>query len=342
MSVSQRHEFFIQWHLTERCNLRCRHCYQSGEPLEEMSLHQCIDVIGEAADMLEGWSESFGIEFAPSANISGGEPLLRGDVFAIMEELGRRGFDIYLLTNGTLVDEGRARRLADIGASGVQVSVEGPEDVHDSIRGRGSFSSAMNGVDHLLDAGLTVTLNATLSRLNAARFMELVVIAQDAGVQRLGFSRLVPSGRGRGLLEQSLDRWQVRDLYGAILSLKADGLTIVSGDPVAHQARLSDAGDAGATPLGGCAAGLSGLTLLADGTLLPCRRLPVPLGNVCEDSIREIWATSEVLNALRDRQKYAGKCSSCPRWAACRGCRAIAYAHGGSILAEDPGCFIGS
>jgi len=75
--------------------------------------------------------------------------------------------------------------------------------------------------------------------------------------------------------------------------------------------------------------------------VLPCRRLHVPIGNVRDDSLRQLWATSEVLQALRDRSFYKGKCAHCSRWANCRGCRAIAHAVTGDYLAEDPGCFIG-
>ena len=96
---------------------------------------------------------------------------------------------------------------------------------------------------------------------------------------------------------------------------------------------------------GGCAAAVSGITLMADGTVTPCRRLPIPIGNVLTDSLREIWATSEVLQRLRNRDLYKGKCGGCERWSSCRGCRAIAYAHSlclgaGDYLADDPQCFI--
>ena len=106
-------------------------------------------------------------------------------------------------------------------------------------------------------------------------------------------------------------------------------------------------GDRGDIPLGGCAAGVSGMTILPDGTLTPCRRLYIPVGNIRKDSFREVWATSEVLEGIRDRSRYKGKCGSCKRWADCRGCRAIAYAFSraqgkSDFLAEDPQCFIGS
>ena len=174
----------------------------------------------------------------------------------------------------------------------------------------------------------------------------MVDIANTLGVQRLGFSRLVPSGRGLNLVNRMLDREQVREIYESIFSLSTGSLEIVTGDPVASQMK-SNSGfdDCGSIATSGCAAGISGLTLLPDGTVTPCRRLAIPVGNVREDSLREIWANSKILEQLRDRSQYKGRCGSCPRWATCRGCRAIAYAysltHGkGNFLAEDPQCFI--
>jgi radical SAM protein with 4Fe4S-binding SPASM domain len=306
-----------------------------------MPLKEALAVVDEVSEMLEDWSDAYGMEFSPSANISGGEPFLRKDIFSILGELKGRGFDLYVLTNGTLVDREIAHRLSGLDVKGVQVSVEGPEVVHEKIRGKGSFALSVKGVENLLAEGITVTLNTTLSNINAAYFMELVVLAQSVGVQRLGFSRLVPSGRGRELLGDALRKEQVKELYEAIFLLNPKGLMLVTGDPVASQFSIPDTEDGGMTALGGCAAGVSGFTLLSDGTVLPCRRLPVSLGNVREDSIREIWATSEVLNSLRDKSMYKGKCAACSRWASCRGCRAIAYAHSGKILSEDPGCFVG-
>jgi radical SAM protein with 4Fe4S-binding SPASM domain len=345
MSITEPRDFFIQYHLTERCNLRCSHCYQTGERGDEMSFDEIKEMVEEASDMIAQWSEAFGMTFSPSFNITGGEPFLRHDLYEVLEEIGGRGFEIYLLTNGTLIDEKKARRLAGLGVNGVQVSIEGPEEVHETIRGEGSFSASLRGVRHLLDAGLVVTLNTTLSRVNADRFMDMVALSSSLGVQKLGFSRLVPSGRGKGLLGQMLGTEKVKELYEAINSMDAGSLKIVTGDPVA--ANMSSPADdsGGSVPLGGCAAGLSGMTIMPDGTITPCRRLPVPIGNVRKDSLRQIWATSEILAALRDKSRYKGKCGRCRRWDNCRGCRAIAYAYSaaqgeGDILAEDPQCFL--
>ncbi len=346
MSINYSHDFFIQWHLTERCNLRCTHCYQEDRRREEMSLTEIQHVVDEIAEMMRDWKEAYGINFSTSFNITGGEAFLREDIFDILDAIVTRGFDIYVLSNGTLITKERSSILASLEVKGVQVSMEGPEEIHDVIRGRGSFASALRGIRNLLEAQVKVSLNTTLSCINAGHFMGMVDLAASLGVQRLGFSRLVPSGRGVVLLDKMLEKEAVKNLYSEILSLRPAGLEIVTGDPVASQLASSVHEDAGVIPSGGCAAGVSGITILADGTLTPCRRLNIPIGNIRRDSLREVWAMSEVLGLLRNKASYKGKCATCKNWALCRGCRAIAYAYAlakgqGDFLAEDPQCFIG-
>lgn len=345
MALAQDFDFLIQWHLTEECNLHCRHCYQSGKKVRELSLAEIREVIAEIADMLADWQSIHGISFAPGFNITGGEPFLRGDFFTILEEIAACGYDQFVLSNGTLIDADKAARLAELGVAGVQVSMEGPAEVHNQIRGRGSFAAAISGVENLLRAGLPVTLNVTVSRLNARRVPEMAALAASLGVQRLGVTRLVPSGRGREMLTEMLTTGEVRQLYEELFALAIPGLAIVTGDPVAAQMSLEAGADQGCAPYGGCAAGVSGLTLLADGTIVPCRRLDIPLGNVRTDALREVWATSPILARLREKKLYGGKCAGCERWGGCRGCRAIAYAWSvaqgeDDFLAADPQCFL--
>lgn len=344
MSSNKALEFFVQWHLTERCNLRCRHCYQEGVSREELPLSAILNTIDEIDEMIKAWSESYEMAFSPSFTVTGGEPFLRSDLFQILSAMQQKGFDLSLLSNGILIDREKARQLSRLGIKGVQISLEGPEKVHESIRGRGSFSATLAGVGHLVAQRIPVTLNMTLSRLNATFIADMAILAQSLGVSRLGFSRLVPSGRGTALMDQFLSREEVRDLYEKIFPKGFENLQIVTGDPVASQMDEPEPDeDLGSVPLGGCAAGVSGLTLLSDGTVFPCRRLPVSIGNVTRDSLRELWVSSPVLESLRDKSKYQGKCGQCKRWAACRGCRAIAYAasrSGHDFLAEDPQCFL--
>ncbi len=314
-----------------------------------MSLSEIKAVIAEVSDMIKDWSEAYDIAFMSGFNITGGEPFLRQDLMQILQELQNRKFDIYILSNGILISSERARLLADIGIKGVQISIEGPENIHDAIRGKGSFSSSRKGIGNLLDKGIEVTLNVTLSDINAGHFIDVIELALSIGVHRLGFSRLVPSGKGADLIDSMLKADSVKKIYREIFSVNVNGLKIVTGDPIASQMRLHAVENADASinsiPAGGCAAGVSGLTILPDGTITPCRRLPISIGNARTDSLREVWATSSVLNILRDKSAYKGKCKKCIRWVQCRGCRAIAYAYSqskgkGDFLAEDPQCFI--
>jgi radical SAM protein with 4Fe4S-binding SPASM domain len=278
--------------------------------------------------------------------VTGGEPFLHPDLYKILASLHRNNFDLYILTNGTLVHQREAAALAEIPVKGVQASLEGTEGVHDNIRGKGSFQSAIRGVNHLLSQNLRVTLNLTLSALNVDSIEEMAHLASSLGVQRIGFSRLVPSGRGLGLIDSILSKERVREAYRKIQSMCIPDLDIVTGDSI-YSCSLDNTPPENRTiPFGGCAAGVSGLTILPDGTLLPCRRLNVPLGNILKDNVRSLWATSPVLTSLRNKKKYKGKCRTCEQWAQCRGCRAIAYQHSllkgrGNYLSEDPQCFVG-
>lgn len=344
MATHNPFDFFIQWHLTEQCNLRCSHCYQDESTSPGMSFSAIQKTAAEASDMIKEWSGRYRISFQKSMNITGGEPFLRPDLFDILEEIKSRDFAVHLLTNATLIDTVRARRLSDIGVDGVQVSMEGPENVHDMIRGPGSFKAAAEGVEKLVDAGLAVTLNVTISALNADHLRTVIARGSDLGVKRIGFSRLVPSGRGRVLIANMLNRAELKKLYSSVLFLESENVAIVTGDPVAAQMKNPATGDAGNIAVSGCAAGLSGLTIHPDGVVTPCRRLGIPIGTVLKDSLRGLWCTSPVLQKLRNRSGYRGRCGACERWAVCRGCRAIAYAVSRArgqddLLADDPQCF---
>jgi len=325
--------------------LRCKHCYQEGGQVQELPLAAIYRVIDEISAMLQAWQEAYDLDFHPSFNVTGGEPFLRAGLFDILEKMAGTGFEIYLLSNGTCITAERARKVAALGVKGVQISLEGPEEIHEQVRGAGSFAAALDGVRNLRQAGVKVSLNATISRMNAPYFRDMADLAAGLGVARLGFSRLVPSGRGRAWLDQMLTTAEVRQFYANALALRVEGLEIATGDPMAAQMHTPAPATEESFPAGGCAAGVAGLTILADGTVTPCRRLPIPLGKVGENSLREIWAASPVLEQLRDKSRYRGKCGRCRRWSACRGCRAIAYAYAQSrgqadFLGPDPQCFI--
>jgi radical SAM protein with 4Fe4S-binding SPASM domain len=337
------YSFFVQWHLTERCNLRCRHCYQ-GETASEMSREEIVGAVNEVKATIDGWRTAYDLEITPAIHFTGGEPLLRRDIFTILDHARSLGFSLSLLSNGTLITEETARRIGQAGVSDVQVSLEGLEDVHDSIRGRGSFRAAVRGIKNLVAQGIDTNINITVSRVNADQIEGLADLAVGLGAGAVTFSRLVPCGRGGALAGEMLTPSELAGLYDRARGIGASyGITVSSLDPLFTLAGIKEEVPQLDFPVGGCSAGLYGLTIASDGCVMPCRRMDVVIGNIREQSLRELWAESPVLWALRTRREYHGGCESCYYWAVCRGCRAIALASarlGGreDFLGADPQC----
>jgi AdoMet-dependent heme synthase len=216
------------------------------------------------------------------------------------------------------------------------------EKVHDSIRGKGSFKRAMRGISRLVNNGVEASTNTTLSRLNDAQARELVTLGEEAGLSAVTFSRLVPCGSGLKLLKDMLSPDNLASFYRELNKTRSEKVQIISRDPLAGVARV--AGDIPDTefPIAGCAAGLFGITVSSDGSVMPCRRMNLVIGNIATQPFREIWE-SPVLWSLRNRKFYHGNCGVCRYWMICRGCRAVALAvsriHGGEdFLGSDPQC----
>jgi radical SAM protein with 4Fe4S-binding SPASM domain len=336
-------DFFVQFHLTEKCNLSCRHCYQSAT-VSEMTYEEICGAITEVRRTVQGWAVDHDIDVSPSLHFTGGEPLVRQDLFSVLGYASGCGFSVSLMTNGTLIDEAAARRIADAKVTDVQISLDGTEAAHDSLRGRGAHRRALDGVRSLVAAGVETNLNVTVTRRNMSQTGELVHVAEELGASGIAFSRLVPSGRGKGLMAEALTRDETGRFYDELRRHRANSrIAVGSRDPLATIADIDVDVPQTELPVGGCAAGVFGVTITADGTIMPCRRMDLPIGNVKIDSLRELWVESPVLVALRTRERYHDTCQSCSYWPVCRGCRAIALAYSraegkNDYLGPDPQC----
>ena len=337
-------DFFVQWHLTERCNLRCRHCYQERRKPGELSNDEVKREIDGAVEMLAAWEEEYGISLSPSIHFTGGEPLLYRGLWNVIAHARQAGFDVAVLTNGSLVTAEDAVQAADLGIVDIQVSLEGPPEIHDGIRGPGSFTAAIRGVRLLHEEGNQVSANMTLSRLNVESIEETVRAARDAGFDGMGFSRLVPCGSGESLLGDMLSSAEIKGAFGRAFALGSPSFTVTSGDPLAGVLAGVAPSPESSLTLSGCSAGYSGVTITSDGSVMACRRIGIKIGNLRKTSLREIWSTSRLLWRLRQRESYGGKCGQCSLWPSCRGCRAVAYAWSrargrADVFADDPQCW---
>ena len=344
-SAIKAFEFFIQWHLTERCNLRCRHCYQGGRRVQEMTLGEVKQEIDEATAMFEAWEGEHNLSVSRSIHFTGGEPFLYEGLWDVVAHARKQGYGVALMSNGCLVTSDDAKRASTLKISDIQISLEGPPDLHDSIRGRGSFAAAAKGVETLVGFGNRVSANVTLSRLNVEQIEETTETARRMGFYGIGFSRMVPCGRGKALKDRLLSPQELKRAYQRVLGLSTPSFEVVSGDPLAGTLLESKVPFGCNLTLGGCSAGFSGITITSDGSVMPCRRIGLIAGNLKRKPLRAIWASSRLLWRLRRRESYQGKCGRCPLWPSCRGCRAVAYAHSANqgkpdLFADDPQCWV--
>ncbi len=338
-------DFFIQWHLTERCNLRCRHCYQTRKKPGEMSIDELKYEIDGAREMFKAWEEEYDIILSPSIHFTGGEPLVYRGIWDVIAHVRQCGFNVAILTNGSLLKAEDAAKASQLGIVDVQVSLEGPPEIHDGIRGPGSFDAAVRGARLLIETGNKVSANMTLSGLNVGRIEETIEIARDLGFSRMGLSRLVPCGSGGTLLSSILTSSQIMDAYGRASALSSPSFRVSSGDPLAGVLSGAKPPPQSQLALSGCSAGFSGLTITSDGSVMPCRRIGLKIGNLRKTPLRKIWSSSKILWRLRQRESYSGKCGKCSLWPSCRGCRAVAYAYSKShgtpdLFADDPQCWM--
>lgn len=328
-------EFYFQWHITERCNRACKHCYQNDRPAAELPLDKLLEIAGKMDEAAAKWGR------LGTVSITGGEPYTRKTE---LHELSRyfdhsEHIEYYdILTNGSLVDEWEAGALAGLKKlRRVQVSLEGAsKETNDSIRGNGSFDSTLSAIRNLRASGTEVSVMMTLTRKNMDEVSSLVSLLGREDVSALSLERLIPEGSGLSMSDQVLTRDELKSLYEHVYALATNNppVRLLLYRPLFALLAPEDP-TVGAL----CSAGNNALTIMPDGTVYPCRRLPIPIGNVLEDGFYKIWYGSDLLWQLRDPKNLKGKCRDCSLLTQCRGCRAAAYFLSGDHMAEDPQCW---
>lgn len=328
-------EFYFQWHITERCNWSCRHCYQDGHPSKELPIEKLIDVFHVMEDAVHKWGKR------GSVSLTGGEPFLRKEeLYQLMSLLdGSDCFAYYdILSNGSLISESEVERLVTHPKlRRVQVSLEGAKaETNDEVRGPGSYRSVLNAIENLRKSNVDVSVMMTITRRNMDEIPALVEILGQKGVHALALERFILEGHGTDMKDAMLSSKELHGLYEDIYKIAVNGspLRILLYRPLFALVNRDDP-TVGAL----CSAGNNALTIMPDGTIYPCRRLPISIGSILEDGLYKIWYDSDVLWTLRDPNKLKGKCRDCELLAQCRGCRAMAYFVTDDYMAEDPQCW---
>ena len=333
--LNVENEFYFQWHITERCNRTCKHCYQDGHLAVELPLDGLLEIAGKMDEAVEKWGR------VGTVSLTGGEPYLRKDDLRGLAECldGLVHIAYYdILTNGSLIDEEEARGLAGLKKlRRVQVSLEGAtKGTNDEVRGAGSFDSTLKAIRVLRSAGVDVTVMMTLTRKNKTEVPALVQLLGREDVAALALERLIPEGSGQAMADQVLSTQELKEIYEQVyeLAINHPPVRLLLYRPLFALVAPHDP-TCGAL----CSVGNNALTIMPDGTVYPCRRLPIPIGNVLEDGFYKIWYGSELLWEFRNPNNLKGKCRNCEFLTKCRGCRAAAYFLTGDYMGEDPQCW---
>jgi MoaA/NifB/PqqE/SkfB family radical SAM enzyme len=342
----------VVWNYTNRCNLRCRYCYQSaGKRLDdELRFEEKIDLINQMRDAHVAFLA-----------LSGGEPIL-GERFWDILNYTSKYLHVSIASNGTLLgDKLFVQRLAENGARNVFVSLDGATaESHDFIRGNGSFRKSLKGIQNCVaNPWLKVGINMVVTQRNYNEVQQVLDLARELGVNSFNHYNFIPTGRGKEDFANDLTSEQRENLLNLLADnhfrRKETGLNIISTAPQYARVIYARSGQKSsgvfhytadnATSItgiieyaGGCGAGRVYAAVQPNGIMTPCVFMPgVPIGNLRERRFIDIWQNSETCMQMVDRENYHYQC---PKYRnICGGCRARAYAYG-DLIGPDPRCKI--
>lgn len=349
----------VFWNITNRCNLECEHCYSRSGPgcsaEGELTTFKALDLIDDLAGA--------GV---PLIIFSGGEPLVRSDIWTLAEHAREHGIKTALSTNGTLITAEVATKIRESGIEYAGISLDGARaETHDRFRNTpGAFEQAIAAFARCRAAGIRTGVRVTLTRENYTELGPLIDLSLELGSSRFCLYWMVPCGRGAG----SYSRLQLssRDVEDALWLLyrkaqevdpsRIEFLTVDAPQDCIHLIRameqegspdITDARALITSMKGGCSAGERVANIDPWGNVFPCQFARSPeflAGNIRERPFSEIWADDShpVLRQFREKKTHiSGRCRECGYFTLCGGgCRVRAYAETGDIFAPDPFCFM--
>ncbi|RJQ58167.1 MAG: heme b synthase [Desulfobacteraceae bacterium] len=334
----------VAWEVTRNCNLNCVHCRAAatlGPHEGELDTQTCLRILDEIADAGN-----------PIVILTGGEPLLRPDIFEIARYGTDKGLRMVMAPNGTLITEEVAGRLAAAGIQRISVSLDGASsEAHDRFRGvDGAFKRALQGIEKAKSAGIEFQVNTTITKQNLASLPRIQKLAMELEAVAHHIFLLVPTGRGKYIIDQEItakeyeealnwfyDQRELSSLqlkatcaphYYRILRQRAKA----EGKKVEFKTHGLDA------VTRGCLGGTGFCFISHRGIVQPCGFLSLNCGDLRKQAFSEIWTGSEVFLSLRNFDNLEGKCGRCEYRKVCGGCRARAYEATGDYMAEEPLC----
>ncbi len=338
----------MSWNVTRECNMKCSHCYINAT---EKKLSNELTT-AEGKNLMDQISQVS----KPLLILSGGEPLLRQDIYELIHYGASKGLKMGLGSNGSLIDNEAAGKLKAAGIATVSISLDSHISAqHDEFRGvEGAWEKAVNACKVLRRNNVLVQVNTTLTQQNYNQIDDIMSLSEKIGVENFHLFFLVPTGRGAKLADISPKKYEDM-ITNTFAKVSKHNLNVRPSCAPQFMRIAKGMGLDMRQWVRGCLAGLYYCRIYPNGDVTPCPYLPIKLGNVREKSFKEIWFNSPIFKALRDSNSLKGKCGVCEHRSLCGGCRARAYGLSSDFidycgdlhepselksdyLAEDPWC----
>jgi radical SAM protein with 4Fe4S-binding SPASM domain len=320
----------LAWELTKSCNLNCLHCRASATSRVmpgELSTQQGYSLLEEVSNL-----------GTKMVILSGGEPLLREDVFDLAGFGTSLGMRMTIAVNGSLVTPVVAQKMKDSGIARVSISLDGvTQDVHDTFRAvEGAFDLAINGIKILVDNQVPVQINTTVAAMNISQMERFPTFIKSLGAVAWHVFFLVPTGRGESLEPARICEY--KDMLDAFFKVHKNSEIECKATCAPQYSRLLAEKDESVSTKG-CLAGTGFGFVSSTGDVQPCGFLQIQCGNIKENQFERIWTESPTLIQLRDIHALKGKCGTCSYNDICGGCRARAFEVKNDFMGFDPICW---
>ncbi|MCD6364504.1 MAG: radical SAM protein [Planctomycetes bacterium] len=327
----------IAFEVTRQCLLSCKHCRAAAraEPYpDELTTDECFRVLDNIASFAK-----------PIMILTGGEPMMRKDIYDIASHAASLGMRVVMATCGALMDAESTAKIVAAGIKQISISLDGASaESHDAFRGvPGAFDMAIGGIRAAKEAGLSFQINTTICRHNLEELPDILELSRKLGASVFNPFMLVPTGRGKGLADQEPSPRQYETTLRWLAQRRKQGDINIRLTCAPHFQRIIrqiGAEQTSAHQVKGCMGGQSFAFISHRGKVQTCGFLEVECGDIRRENMdfRHIWDTSEVFLNLRNPKAYRGRCGRCEFAPVCGGCRARAYAATGDYLAEEPFC----
>ena len=336
--------FSFQWHITDECDQRCKHCYifsgKGCSELKSMTWKQMQEVVANCEDFCRIYNK------LPYFYITGGDPILHPDFWKLMVLLKSRGIPFTIMGNPFHLDDEVCTMLKACGCEKYQMSFDGMRSTHDWFRKPGSFDLTLEKVGCLNRAGIKSVIMSTVSKMNMNEILDIIDEVVKAKVKVFAFSRYVPTGgevdtgmtaqEYRKLLEVCDAKYKQYEAAGCETYFNKKDHLWTLYEYETGQFRLPDNAENGMI-YGGCNCGNCHITISSNGDIMACRRVTdSKVANVFEDRLADVWVCQ--MEKYRDYDKFV-KCSKCELKAWCRGCPAVADGTTGNFYGADPQCW---